>query len=248
MALGRSDHLNKTGRFIRSKDIQTLMVTSHFEWDGPILYRGVQRSSSSMTVQMERVPAVKLIAAGSFVTLRSLSGFRLNWSHIVRVGDCAFLFYDSVTGTGAMGRLETDGSFKTLRSYPDGSFSLDWTHIVATSDNALLFYNNKSGYVETGFVDDTGIIQTTPRTSFTSGFTNIAAAGHSLLFFYNKVDGLAQLVRLHRAENFKILKSWPPRKFSPNWTHVIGGSNGLLLFYQEETGEGVTGGFISRIH
>ena len=55
---------------------------------------------------------------------------------------------------------------------------------------------------------------------------------------------VGQLVRLHRAENFKILKSWPPRKFSPNWTHVIGGSNGLLLFYQEETGEGVTGGFI----
>ena len=186
----------------------------------------------------------KLDSTGSFVTLRSLSGFRLNWSHIIRVGDCVFLFYDSVTGAGAIGRLEVDGSFKTLRSYPDGSFSLGWTHIVATSDDTILFYNNKDGYVETGFVDDTGFSQSTPRASFTSGFTNIAAAGHSLLFFYG-VDGLAELVRLRRGENFKILKSWLPRVFNPRWTHVIGGSNGLLLFYQSSSGEGVTGGFIA---
>jgi hypothetical protein len=181
---------------------------------------------------------------GSFVTLKSLPGFRLNWSHIVKVGDCVFLFYNSVTGGGAIGRLDGDGSFKTLRDYPDGSFSPSWTDIVSTSDDAILFYNNRTGHVETGLVDDTGFVQTTARASLAHDFTNIAAAGHSLLFFYNTIDGSAQLIRLRRGENFEILKSWPRGVFNANWTHVIAGSNGLLLFYNEKTGKGATGGFI----
>jgi hypothetical protein len=76
-------------------------------------------------------------SSGSYQTLKTylLGTFFVLWSHVVSFGsdDLQFdnlLFYSKTSGQVDIGRLDSSGTFQSLKNYPPGLFHVGWTHIV----------------------------------------------------------------------------------------------------------------------
>jgi hypothetical protein len=68
------------------------------------------------------------------------------------------LFYNTITGAGAIAQVNVDGTFGAVAS--DSPLSPGWTHIVADPKNSvLMFYNSNSpsAYTVIGRLDQTGV-------------------------------------------------------------------------------------------
>lgn len=107
-----------------------------------------------------------------FRTLKSLPGgyFSRRWSRIVLLENEELLFYNQVTGTGAVGTLTRDG-FTTIRTFPVGGFRTGWTHIV-NAGGSILFYNAENGSGALGF---SPTVASFPEGAFAAGWTHVVA-------------------------------------------------------------------------
>jgi hypothetical protein len=94
--------------------------------------------------------------------------FSPGWSHIVSLDKGELLFYNRLSGAGAVGSLTAAG-FTTTRVYPAGAFSIGWDNIARAGD-AVLFYNGIVGSAAIGF-DPT--LRTFPAGSFSTGWTRV---------------------------------------------------------------------------
>ncbi|MBD1847397.1 hypothetical protein H6F89_29140 [Cyanobacteria bacterium FACHB-63] len=150
------------------------------------------------------------------------------------------LYYNTNTGTGAIGRIDEVGNHITLKSYPGASFLTSWTHI-ATTENHFLYYNANTGAGAIGQIDTLGNLSTLksyPEGSFSTGWTHITATSEHFLT-YNINTGAGGTGRIDESGNFITLKSYPAGSFS-TWTHIATTKN-HFLYYNTNTGIGAVG-------
>jgi hypothetical protein len=68
------------------------------------------------------------------------------------------LFYNSQTRAGATGRFDNNGTFRTLKVFPNNSFGA-WTHIALdhkSPNGYVLFYNATNGSGHRAIVEPDG--------------------------------------------------------------------------------------------
>lgn len=146
-----------------------------------------------------------------------------------------FLFYNSTTGEGAVGKLMGD-EFRTTKTYPSGAFA-KWTHIAwIDSLHSILFYNTETGAGAVGALDRGDFKTTNTRNDFSLGWTHILDAHlhhHtvSLPLFYNSATGSGAVGYA------PTVRSYPNGAFARGWTHIVANWSGML-FYNSRTGEG----------
>ena len=183
--------------------------------------------------------------------------FSRDWTHIADGGQGRLLFYDSATGKGAAGQLDTDGTFKTLQMYPDPSvdvpsFSAHWSHVVGMGDGRILFYDTNTGKGAVGFLQDDGEFETwqqfpdpaVDNPSFSSGWTHIVSAGNMVLF-YGGGSGRGAVGQIDEDGSFATLQFYPDPdsghdSFAKGWTHIVSCLDSLLFFYSMNTGNAAT--------
>lgn len=123
--------------------------------------------------------------------------FSTGWTHTVNTSNGIF-YYNAGTGSGGLGRLDSNGSFTYVKTYPPGFFSLNWTHIVNTP-NGILYYNSNNGAVSIGLIDSVGNFTNAvsyPAGSFSTGWTNIINTPNGI-FYYNSQRGSAAVGRIN---------------------------------------------------
>lgn len=89
------------------------------------------------------------------------------WTHTVETEN-GILYYNTLTGNGAVARIDSAGNRSTIKSYPSGTFATGWTHVENTSDG-ILWYNSQTGAATVGRIDGAGnytAIKSYPAGSF----------------------------------------------------------------------------------
>jgi hypothetical protein len=81
------------------------------------------------------------IGGGSIV--KSYTGFRTTWRHIVYLDSKIILFYDSNAGEGEFYSIDAQGTLSLIRKYT--GFRTTWRHIVYLGSNMILFYDGDAG-------------------------------------------------------------------------------------------------------
>ncbi|MBD2328090.1 hypothetical protein [Alkalinema sp. FACHB-956] len=146
------------------------------------------------------------------------------------------LYYNSDTGAGAVGLLDSQGNHATLKDY--GDFTTGWSHVVQAS-NGILFYNTNTGAGVIGKVDAAGNFSTVKAYSdFAKNWSHIVNLPHDYILFYNTNTGAANAVKVDAAGKLSAGKVY--NNFSTGWSHIVNTSNGIF-FYNTNTGAGATG-------
>jgi glucan-binding YG repeat protein len=130
---------------------------------------------------------IKTFSAGTFPT---------GWTHTVNTANGIF-YYNAETGSGGLGRLDSNGNFTYVKTYPKGFFTIGWTHIVNTP-NGILYYKSDTGAVSIGVIDSAGNFTNAvsyPSGSFSTGWTNIINTPNGI-FYYNSQRGSAAVGRI----------------------------------------------------
>jgi len=201
---------------------------------------------------------------GDLETQRPFSGspgedpaFALAWTDIVAGGGNRLLFYDRVSGRGATGSVERNGTFITLVEFPntDGtpSFLPNWSHLT-TGAALVLFYNEADGTGATGRVEEDGnfaMLQSFPdpiagNSDFLPGWTDLVPVRDDLVLFYNRNSGGAAIGRIYDDGTFETLTTYPDPAaghlgFQTIWTNIVASLDGLVLFYDLPNDHTATG-------
>jgi Zn-dependent metalloprotease len=148
------------------------------------------------------------------------------------------LYYDSQSGSGEVGTLDSNRRPVTLTSYPRGFFTKDWWNIVGGGTD--IFYHRWSdGLAAVGNIDAGG--NHTTIKSFPVGFFganwDIIVRHKGSLFFYNSTTGVGSIGRLTGPTGYTQYRS---TNFSRGWTHIVS-VQGRLLFYNMNTGAAAVG-------
>ena len=148
------------------------------------------------------------------------------------------LFYNPNNGAATIGRIEADGQFYSLFTYPAGSFATDWSHIVRASNGLLFFYRQTDGFWAVGRPDaNVGFV--TLRTGYL-GFYDARAGNtipnfhvvstpngivicHGATWHYTAEDGLIGQVRSDGL--FQVTQSLNLGQ----WTNVVNTPNGVFF-------------------
>jgi hypothetical protein len=159
------------------------------------------------------------------------------------------LFYDKLTGRGAVGIFDSDGAFTELWS--SSSFSKGWTHVVSTWQGRLFFYDQVTGTAGWGWIDRKGALVSQPAIhGILRGWDQIVPAGNQYLLFYRKSDGLAALAELH--EGFQTVQSINFSQYLElgpivdplgDGPQFLAGANGCVLVYNRGAGSAFSIGF-----
>lgn len=95
--------------------------------------------------------------------------FTTGWTHVISpVDNGKFLFYNQLTGAGALGIL-TQAGFETTATFSD--FATGWTNIVILGDS-IVFYNASNGAGAIGFNPTVKIF---PAGTFSTGWTHLVS-------------------------------------------------------------------------
>ena len=169
------------------------------------------------------------------------------WTSVVDLGPEVF-YYDAVTGTALLGRVDAAGNQTTLLYYPPGSFGVGWSHIV-NHKGYLFFYNDQNGMAAIGTIGSSGFrqYQHYPAYSFGIGWTRIVSTSGGLLF-YNGNNGRGAVGDWEFSYQtcpgfcfptlsevrFKQLTSYPAGTFTYGWTSIVQTTNGVLFYRQSD--------------
>lgn len=147
------------------------------------------------------------------------------------------MFYDAASGYGVVGHFDNAGVFH--EDWHSSQFSPGWTHVVSTWQGDLLFYRKDTGASVSGALNSDGsFVSKAPIHGMTPKWDSIVPAGVRGLFFYRFVDGFGAFGELG-SNGFRTIAN---QSYQSGWT-VIPASNGSVLFYDDQTGEGIMGGF-----
>jgi hypothetical protein len=135
---------------------------------------------------------------------------------VVRVKGGLF-FYDKNTGSGELGRILADGSYRVVQGYSQ-LFSPGWTHITYYfSQDILVYYNATTGSLATAKLELSGKHTTLHSYKYTPGWTVMVPMDRQI-FFYNGANGTATLGEIAGDGTFTYRAV--PTGFSPGWTHI----------------------------
>jgi hypothetical protein len=195
-----------------------------------MFYNRGSRSAEVGHLESQDFPAPGVSGVVYVTDKRFPSGSFSEWSHIMWRLDKKPLFYDSLSGAGAL------GFDPPKKIYPPGSFSKGWTHVLFSWWTANdFFYNAGNGAAAVEFDPPQKVY---PPGSFSGGWTSIAAGPQSnnqdTLLFYNANARSGALARLGFNGDISTIRSWGSGAFS-FWTHVVGTSTGWL-FYDHDSG------------
>ena len=125
-------------------------------------------------------------------TIKSYSdrSFTAGWTHTVNTQN-GILWYNSQTGAGAVGRVDSAGNHTTIKTM---NFSTGWTHIVNTP-NGILYYNAQSGDGAVGQINGEGNHTTIKTLKFSTGWTHIVNTSNGILY-YNAQTGAGAVGRI----------------------------------------------------
>gem|GEM_PF-1607583 len=198
----------------------------------------------------------QLTRAGDFVRKNQYYTFSTDWTHIVPMGVNIF-FYSKTSGRGAIGAIDRNGAFNTLRGFPAGFFyhqvinpsigvtRSGWSHITYHK-GYLLFYDERGGKAEIGRADESGYRTIKSYQTIAAGWTSIVSTQDKLIF-YNANTGRAVIGDWNYGANpLSILVLNIYDNFSTGWTHIVdggrfGGQFYGTLFYNATTGLYVVG-------
>lgn len=179
--------------------------------------------------------------AGAYSTVASYGAgsFTYGWSTVVPIGTVnqrpRIFFYRASDGLAALGEVASDGSLRTITSYPIGYFGADWTNIVYTGRTGILFYNGTTGTAEVGTISSNGTYRTRKLHEhyFSTGWTHIVAYfSNAKVVYYNANTGALAIGELDRTGNHTTLRSY---RYKAGWT-ALTPMHGKMLFYKANTG------------
>jgi len=173
--------------------------------------------------------------AGHYVTVDSFApgSFTTGWSSIVAIGKNRILFYRASDGLAALGEIDGNGHFTTVRTY--SNFSPGWSQIVHTQSTGLLFYNRVTGTVAVGYFDGYGnyVDKKVHKNVFSTGWTDIVYyASNQQIVYYNQNSGSLAIGKLDRNGNHVTVTSY---HYTSGWTNVVP-MHGKVLFYNGTNG------------
>ncbi len=160
--------------------------------------------------------------------------FRKGWTHIVPGSPEFILFYDSTTGDGASGKLDSEGSFATLKSL--SGFKLNWSHIVRVGDCLFLLYNSVTGGGAIGRLDGDGSFKTLrdySDGSFSVGWTDIVSTSDDAILFYNNKTGH---VETGLVDDSGFIQTTSRAILARDFTNIAAAGHSLLFFYNTTDG------------
>jgi hypothetical protein len=164
------------------------------------------------------------------------------------------LFYDSVTGSARIARMQ-EGGVGQLALQPKVPaayvFPTGFTHIVWTI-RGLLFYNAQTGFTMTAKydwhgTDNVGLFRWVESFWMPKGFTNVTAANGPQVLFYQRGTGVAAVGMIGDDGWYTPQRSYTATAnglFSPYWTNIVDtgppsvGPYNRLLFYAAGTPTG----------
>ena len=168
-------------------------------------------------------------AKGNIDLLKSYSGWRKSWTHIVYSFTPSLLFYDRSGGAAEFYDLDGQGNIHLVSST---TYSTGWTHIILvgvvrdSGHAVLLFYNAQSGDAKFYRTNGQGGIHLLSSTTFSKGWTHIITNGYEpgaftqennyLVLFYNATSGVAQFYNVDIQGN---MHQFSNDKWSTGWTH-----------------------------
>lgn len=177
----------------------------------------------------------------TFTTLQyPIYGFDL-WTHVVGAGSDT-VFYNSYTGSVAVGTVDAAGVYHNELSFGYGYFMRGWDTIVMHR-GYLFFYDKETGYAVVGRFVNGAFKAYGVWSTFRPGWTHIVSTGQGLLFYdaasgagavgdwtygYGGSEPFFDIVRI----DF-VNRSEP--SFSPGWTHIVDTGAGVL-FYDAASG------------
>lgn len=135
---------------------------------------------------------LNIALAVDHTTIKSYSdrSFSTEWTHNVNTPN-GILWYNSRTGAGAVGRVDSAGNHTTIKTM---NFSTGWTNIVNTP-NGILYYNSQTGAGAVGQIDGAGNHTTIKTLNFSTGWTHIVNTPNGILY-YNAQTGAGAVGRI----------------------------------------------------
>ena len=258
---GRTGVLNRAGDFIKQNQYYTFSTDWTWVAMGTNIFFYSSRTGAGAVGDIDD--------AGNFTTLRGFpEGFfyhygdivdpiagriRGGWSHIT-YHEGYLLFYDKVDGRAEIGRADASG-YRTIMSYPRGTFGTGWTTIAST-ESKLLFYNANTGVAVVGdWNKSTNPLSFTDLKTyynFSTGWTHIVDGGLHQgrpvgTLLYNTNTGSYTVGDIDEAGNLTMRTStrWGYSTLGQGWTHITRVGQGLL-FYNQWDGQLAVGHLLTR--
>ena len=174
-------------------------------------------------------------SSGNLSLLKSYSGWRSTWGHIVSwageldiyvqiTTNCALLFYDRAVGSGEIYSVDGHGNIGLIQSY--SGWRTTWTHLVALENAALVFYDQSAGYGEMYAIDSktNNISFLKSYSDWGSSWTHLVplhcSSGLALLF-YDEISGRAVVYAVDILTGELNLLGTPITSWQANWASLV---------------------------
>ncbi len=137
------------------------------------------------------IAGAKATFAQDHITIKSYpaGAFATGWTHSVNTPN-GILWYNSQTGAGAVGLIDSAGNHTTVKSYPAGAFATGWT-LITNTPSGILYYNTQTGAGAVGLIDSAGnhtTVKSYPAGAFATGWTHNVNTPNGILW-YNAQTG-----------------------------------------------------------